>query len=91
MAYRAAAAASRTAFQNPEVTFVNLNLANVDATKHAGVPVVGDARMTIAALDAALDGYQVPAELVEAYTKHNTEWAQYATYQERKATRRPFL
>jgi 3D-(3,5/4)-trihydroxycyclohexane-1,2-dione acylhydrolase (decyclizing) len=68
--------ASRTAFGNPDVTFVNLNLAGLDATKHAGVSVVGDARVTIAALHAALEGYRVPAELVEAYTRHNAEWAQ---------------
>lgn len=68
--------ASRTAFQNPDVRFVNLNVVGFDAAKHAAVSVVGDARMTIPALHAALDGYRVPVELVRAYTRHSVEWAQ---------------
>ena len=36
--------ASRTAFQNPDVRFVNLNVTALDAAKHAGVMLVADAR-----------------------------------------------
>ena len=36
--------ASRTAFQHPGVTFVNLNIAAFDAGKQAGVSLVADAR-----------------------------------------------
>ena len=36
--------ASRTAFQDPDVRFVNLNVAAFDAAKHAGVMLVADAR-----------------------------------------------
>jgi 3D-(3,5/4)-trihydroxycyclohexane-1,2-dione acylhydrolase (decyclizing) len=36
--------ASKTAFQNPDVRFVNLNVAAFDAAKHGGVTLVGDAR-----------------------------------------------
>ena len=36
--------ASRTAFQHPDVSFVNLNVARFDAHKLSGVPLVGDAR-----------------------------------------------
>ena len=36
--------ASRTAFQNPDVRFVNINVAGLDAVKHAGLGVVADAR-----------------------------------------------
>src|SRR5215217_6496297 len=35
--------ASKTAFQNPEVRFVNINVADFDAHKHAGLALVGDA------------------------------------------------
>jgi 3D-(3,5/4)-trihydroxycyclohexane-1,2-dione acylhydrolase (decyclizing) len=46
--------ASKTAFQNPDVRFVNVNVADLDAIKHAGVSLVGDARATMEALSEAL-------------------------------------
>jgi 3D-(3,5/4)-trihydroxycyclohexane-1,2-dione acylhydrolase (decyclizing) len=54
--------ASRTAFNNPDVRFVNINVASIDSVKQGGVSVVADARQAIAALDAALDGYTVSDE-----------------------------
>jgi 3D-(3,5/4)-trihydroxycyclohexane-1,2-dione acylhydrolase (decyclizing) len=53
--------ASRTAFQDPGVRFVNVNVASFDAGKHAGLGVVADAREALTALTAALDGHRVPA------------------------------
>ena len=46
--------ASKTAFLNPVVRFVNVNVADLDAIKHAGVSLVGDARATMEALSEAL-------------------------------------
>ncbi|HTS15294.1 MAG TPA: thiamine pyrophosphate-binding protein, partial [Candidatus Sulfotelmatobacter sp.] len=46
--------ASRTTFQHPDVAFVNLNIAPMDAYKARGVAVVADARAGLRALDAAL-------------------------------------
>src|SRR5438876_1764382 len=54
--------ASRTAFQNPEVRFVNINVSELDAHKLGGVPLPGDARATLAARDLRLQGWSVPAE-----------------------------
>jgi len=51
--------ASRTAFQDPDVRFVNINVARFDAGKLAGLSVVADAREALTALTAALDGYAV--------------------------------
>jgi 3D-(3,5/4)-trihydroxycyclohexane-1,2-dione acylhydrolase (decyclizing) len=51
--------ASRTAFQHPDVRFVNLNIAGLDAVKHAGESLVADARAGLDALTAALAGYRV--------------------------------
>src|SRR6478609_7961649 len=51
--------ASRTVFQNPDVRFVNLNIANYDAGKQAGMSVVSDAREALTALGSALEGYAV--------------------------------
>ena len=54
--------ASKTAFQHPEVRFVNLNVAEFDAYKHHALPLVADARVTLEELAAALGGHQVDAE-----------------------------
>lgn len=45
---------SRTAFQHPDVVFVGLNVAPMDAHKLRAVPLVADAREGLAALEAAL-------------------------------------
>ncbi|HLU58503.1 MAG TPA: 3D-(3,5/4)-trihydroxycyclohexane-1,2-dione acylhydrolase (decyclizing) [Pseudonocardia sp.] len=50
--------ASRTAFQHPDVRFVNLNVAAFDAAKHAGEMLVADARAGLEALTEALAGYR---------------------------------
>jgi 3D-(3,5/4)-trihydroxycyclohexane-1,2-dione acylhydrolase (decyclizing) len=51
--------ASRTAFQNPDLRFVNLNVANFDAAKHAGAALVADARAGLESLAQAMAGYHV--------------------------------
>jgi 3D-(3,5/4)-trihydroxycyclohexane-1,2-dione acylhydrolase (decyclizing) len=53
--------ASRTAFQHPDVQFVNINIGALDAAKHAGVSVVADARSALEALTEALEGWSVGA------------------------------
>jgi 3D-(3,5/4)-trihydroxycyclohexane-1,2-dione acylhydrolase (decyclizing) len=59
--------ASRTAFANPDVQFVNINVASLDAAKHAGVSVVADAREALHALTGVLAGWSVdPAYRAEA-------------------------
>jgi 3D-(3,5/4)-trihydroxycyclohexane-1,2-dione acylhydrolase (decyclizing) len=66
--------ASKTAFQNPNVRFVNINLADFDAHKHAGLALVGDARVTLEVLDGRLDGYEVEAEYRERSRRANSDW-----------------
>jgi 3D-(3,5/4)-trihydroxycyclohexane-1,2-dione acylhydrolase (decyclizing) len=51
--------ASHTVFADPDVTFVNLNVARLDALKHSALPLVADARHGLAALAAELSGWQV--------------------------------
>ncbi|MEO7753597.1 MAG: 3D-(3,5/4)-trihydroxycyclohexane-1,2-dione acylhydrolase (decyclizing) [Terracoccus sp.] len=56
--------ASRTAFQDSGVRFINLNIARFDAGKQSGLSVVADARESLTALAVALEGYAVePAHL----------------------------
>jgi 3D-(3,5/4)-trihydroxycyclohexane-1,2-dione acylhydrolase (decyclizing) len=51
--------ASHTVFANPEVTFVNLNVARLDAVKHSAEILVADAKLGIAALAEEMAGWQV--------------------------------
>jgi 3D-(3,5/4)-trihydroxycyclohexane-1,2-dione acylhydrolase (decyclizing) len=51
--------ASGTAFAAPGVRFVNVNFAAVDASKHAAIGVVGDARAALDELGRALRGWAV--------------------------------
>ena len=66
--------ASKTEFQNPSVRFVNINVTEFDAGKHAGVPVVGDALATLAELSAALRGHRVDAEYDAAVRTSADAW-----------------
>jgi 3D-(3,5/4)-trihydroxycyclohexane-1,2-dione acylhydrolase (decyclizing) len=51
--------ASHTVFGNPDVRFVNLNVARLDAAKHSAEMLLADAKRGIQALYDALDGWQV--------------------------------
>jgi 3D-(3,5/4)-trihydroxycyclohexane-1,2-dione acylhydrolase (decyclizing) len=66
--------ASRTAFQNPDVRFVNVNVAPIDVVKHSGATVLADARETLEALLPLLSGYSVSAEYRERYAALDAEW-----------------
>jgi len=67
--------ASRTAFQNPRVSFVNVNVAAFDAYKHGTqLPVVADARETLSALLPALGRYRVDAGYAELIDREKREW-----------------
>jgi 3D-(3,5/4)-trihydroxycyclohexane-1,2-dione acylhydrolase (decyclizing) len=66
--------ASKTAFRSQDVRFLNINIADFDAHKHAGVSLVGDARATLERLSELLDGWAVAdAYRAEAATL-NSEW-----------------
>ena len=53
--------ASKTAFQNPNVRFININVAEFDANKHCAMPLLGDARAVLEDLAEALAGFQTDA------------------------------
>ncbi|WP_102227265.1 3D-(3,5/4)-trihydroxycyclohexane-1,2-dione acylhydrolase (decyclizing) [Acidimangrovimonas sediminis] len=52
--------ASWTAFGNPARQLVSINLHGYDATKHGAVPLVGDARVVLEKLSAALGDHRAP-------------------------------
>ncbi|MCT2260214.1 3D-(3,5/4)-trihydroxycyclohexane-1,2-dione acylhydrolase (decyclizing) [Brachybacterium muris] len=66
--------ASHTAFRNPGVRFVNLNVKAFDAAKHSATMVVTDARAGLEALTGALEGWTAPAEHGERARQLRAEW-----------------
>ncbi len=67
--------ASRTAFQDPDVTFVNVNVASFDAYKHGSqLPVIADARETLTALTTELASYSVDAGYADEIATRKAEW-----------------
>jgi 3D-(3,5/4)-trihydroxycyclohexane-1,2-dione acylhydrolase (decyclizing) len=66
--------ASKTAFRASDVGFVNVNVAEFDAVKHAGVALVGDARATLGRLGGLLEGWSVEADYRQEIAKQSAEW-----------------
>jgi 3D-(3,5/4)-trihydroxycyclohexane-1,2-dione acylhydrolase (decyclizing) len=66
--------ASKTAFQNPDVRFVNLNVTPLDVAKHSGVMLLADARTGLEALTRELDGYRVDEEYTRRHRSLFDEW-----------------
>ncbi|MCT7660469.1 3D-(3,5/4)-trihydroxycyclohexane-1,2-dione acylhydrolase (decyclizing) [Mycobacterium deserti] len=66
--------ASRTAFNGPDVRFVNINVASFDSVKQGGLSVVADARETLEALSASLSGHAVEANYRTRATELVREW-----------------
>ncbi|MEG0162141.1 MAG: thiamine pyrophosphate-binding protein, partial [Aurantimicrobium sp.] len=68
-------AASRTAFRNPNVRFININIASFDAFKHgSALPVVADARESLRELSDVISGYHVSAEYAARAAAEKAEW-----------------
>ncbi len=66
--------ASMTAFQNPDVRFVNINTAEFDAYKVGAIPVVADARVALEQLTAALADFRVSAGYATEIASLRKEW-----------------
>lgn len=66
--------ASKTAFQNPAVRFVNINVAEFDAFKHAALPVVADARAALEELAVLLAMHSVAAEYSDRVRAYRERW-----------------
>ncbi|MFF0778653.1 MULTISPECIES: 3D-(3,5/4)-trihydroxycyclohexane-1,2-dione acylhydrolase (decyclizing) [unclassified Streptomyces] len=70
--------ASGTLFENPDVRFLNLNIAPFDGHKLAGLPLVADARSGLGELTEALatHGHRVADSYVAEYTEDKERWEQ---------------
>ena len=66
--------ASKTAFQNPSVRFININVAEFDAYKHAALPLAGDARLTITELQHALGSFSIEESYRAKINEFRARW-----------------
>lgn len=66
--------ASTTAFQHPQVRFININVARPDAYKHGGVPLVADARVALEDLTAAVADFRVGGDYGQRIARLKAEW-----------------
>ena len=69
---------SQSAFNNPAVKFININVGNHDAYKQGGVPIIADAREALVALTKTAEAAEVQpnAAYVQEITALNREWQQ---------------
>lgn len=66
--------ASKTAFGNPDVRFINLNVTEFDSYKHAALALTGDAKVTLDGLAAKVGGYRVSAQYTQKIAAYRAEW-----------------
>jgi 3D-(3,5/4)-trihydroxycyclohexane-1,2-dione acylhydrolase (decyclizing) len=67
--------ASQSAFQNPDVRFLNLNVAAFDAAKQSGLALVCDAREGLEALHRTLAGHRISPEWESRAREESGAWA----------------
>ena len=68
--------ASKTAFQNSAVRFVNINVCEFDSGKHNGLALTGDARSTLEELHRAIEGYAVAGDYHAKIAELRAGWEQ---------------
>src|SRR5579863_6315663 len=66
--------ASMTAFQNPNVRFVNINAAEFDAYKVGAIAVVADARVALEQLSAEMGAHKVSAAYAAEIAELKAKW-----------------
>jgi len=66
--------ASKTAFQNPDVRFININVAEFDSYKHGALPLTSDARVCLEELSEMLEDYRVPENYRSRIKELNQAW-----------------
>jgi len=66
--------ASKTAFQNPDVKFLNINITEFDSHKHSGLAVTGDAKVILEELMEELKDYKVDEDYRKKVADYNKSW-----------------
>ena len=65
---------SKSAFQNPDVQFININVTEFDSFKHGAIPLTGDAQAILVILDSELSDYQVSDKYADRVKRLNKNW-----------------
>src|ERR1700761_4670162 len=68
--------ASKTAFADPSVRFININVSEFDSFKHAALPLTADALETIKELGAGLSSWKVAASYQDEIARLRSAWEQ---------------
>ncbi len=71
--------ASKTAFQNPDVRFININITGFDSYKQSALPLTADARVCLEELYELLADYSVSDSYRAHITALNKEWDEKVT------------
>ena len=66
--------ASKTAFQNKNVKFININITEFDAHKHSGLALTGDAKVILEELTEKLETYKVDDSYRKKVADYNKSW-----------------
>ena len=66
--------ASKTAFQNPDVKFININITGFDSFKNSALPLTSDARACLEELSEHLTDYRVSDGYREHTANLNRDW-----------------
>ena len=66
--------ASKTAFQNENVKFININITEFDAFKHSGLALTGDAKVILEEMTDKLDAYKVGKAYRRRVADYNISW-----------------
>lgn len=66
--------ASKTAFAEANVRFVNINVAEFDSHKHGALPLIGDARVTLQQLAEHLQDHTVADDYRQQAKRLHDEW-----------------
>ena len=66
--------ASKTAFQDPAVKFININVVDFDSRKQGALPLTADAKVCLEEITDLLGGYKVRDEYRKTAAKANKSW-----------------
>ncbi len=68
------ATGSQSAFQNPDVKFISINVTGADAYKQGALPVIADAKLALEQLGEALSDHSTPTAWQERVASLNEAW-----------------
>ncbi len=79
---------SKSAFQNPNVRFININVTEFDSFKHGALPLVGDAKAILEVLDSELSDFKVSLDYSQRIETLNRSWDDFVSeiYAEKNET-----